>query len=93
MADYDLAIIGDGLNGTSVARDAAGRGLRRHHALRRRMAGRARGPVHAVGRGAERANRIVKPRPVEPSAQAWCNRHRTDGPARRCGCDQSACWL
>src|SRR3979409_2808764 len=28
MADYDLAIIGGGLNGTSVARDAAGRGLR-----------------------------------------------------------------
>ncbi|TMJ63559.1 MAG: glycerol-3-phosphate dehydrogenase [Alphaproteobacteria bacterium] len=28
MADYDLAIIGGGLNGISVARDAAGRGLR-----------------------------------------------------------------
>src|SRR5436309_15630746 len=28
MADYDLAIIGGGLNGTSIARDAAGRGLR-----------------------------------------------------------------
>src|ERR1700693_3894046 len=28
MADYDLAIIGGGLNGTSMARDAAGRGLR-----------------------------------------------------------------
>src|SRR5580692_4693508 len=28
MADYDLAIIGAGLNGASVARDAAGRGLR-----------------------------------------------------------------
>lgn len=28
MADYDLAIIGGGLNGTCVARDAAGRGLR-----------------------------------------------------------------
>jgi glycerol-3-phosphate dehydrogenase len=28
MADYDLAIIGGGLNGASVARDAAGRGLR-----------------------------------------------------------------
>ncbi|MBR0698014.1 glycerol-3-phosphate dehydrogenase [Bradyrhizobium lablabi] len=28
MADYDLAIIGGGMNGTSVARDAAGRGLR-----------------------------------------------------------------
>src|SRR5947208_13327856 len=28
MADYDLAIIGGGLNGVSVARDAAGRGLR-----------------------------------------------------------------
>lgn len=28
MADYDLAIIGGGLNGTSLARDAAGRGLR-----------------------------------------------------------------
>ncbi|MGY4474027.1 glycerol-3-phosphate dehydrogenase [Bradyrhizobium sp. USDA 3364] len=28
MADYDVAIIGGGLNGTSVARDAAGRGLR-----------------------------------------------------------------
>jgi glycerol-3-phosphate dehydrogenase len=28
MADFDLAIIGGGLNGTSVARDAAGRGLR-----------------------------------------------------------------
>src|SRR3954453_15851989 len=27
MADYDLAIIGGGLNGVSVARDAAGRGL------------------------------------------------------------------
>jgi len=26
MADYDLAIIGGGLNGVSVARDAAGRG-------------------------------------------------------------------
>src|SRR6204780_2208139 len=28
MADHDLAIIGGGLNGVSVARDAAGRGLR-----------------------------------------------------------------
>src|SRR5260370_40202241 len=28
MADYDLAIIGGGLNGVSVARDAAGRGSR-----------------------------------------------------------------
>jgi glycerol-3-phosphate dehydrogenase len=28
MADYDLAVIGGGLNGASVARDAAGRGLR-----------------------------------------------------------------
>ncbi|MGH6779594.1 MAG: glycerol-3-phosphate dehydrogenase, partial [Bradyrhizobium sp.] len=28
MADYDLAIIGGGLNGASIARDAAGRGLR-----------------------------------------------------------------
>ena len=27
-ADYDLAIIGGGLNGVSIARDAAGRGLR-----------------------------------------------------------------
>src|SRR5260370_36249156 len=28
MADYDLAIIGGGLKGVSIARDAAGRGLR-----------------------------------------------------------------
>ncbi len=28
MTDYDVAIIGGGLNGTSMARDAAGRGLR-----------------------------------------------------------------
>jgi glycerol-3-phosphate dehydrogenase len=28
MADYDLAVIGGGLNGVSVARDAVGRGLR-----------------------------------------------------------------
>ncbi len=28
MADYDLAIIGGGLNGVSIARDAVGRGLR-----------------------------------------------------------------
>ncbi|MFN5686506.1 FAD-dependent oxidoreductase, partial [Bradyrhizobium sp.] len=28
MADYDLAIIGGGLNGVSLARDAVGRGLR-----------------------------------------------------------------
>jgi glycerol-3-phosphate dehydrogenase len=28
VADYDIAIIGGGLNGASVARDAAGRGLR-----------------------------------------------------------------
>src|ERR1700744_3964842 len=28
MADYDLAIIGGGLNGVSIARDAAGRGFR-----------------------------------------------------------------
>src|SRR5689334_6177198 len=28
MADYDLAVIGGGLTGTSIARDAAGRGLR-----------------------------------------------------------------
>ena len=28
MAEYDLAIIGGGLNGVSLARDAAGRGLR-----------------------------------------------------------------
>jgi glycerol-3-phosphate dehydrogenase len=28
MAEYDLAIIGGGINGTGIARDAAGRGLR-----------------------------------------------------------------
>ncbi len=28
MADYDLAVIGGGLNGVSIARDAVGRGLR-----------------------------------------------------------------
>jgi glycerol-3-phosphate dehydrogenase len=28
MADYDLAIIGGGINGTGIARDAAGRGVR-----------------------------------------------------------------
>ena len=28
MADYDLAIIGGGINGTGLARDAAGRGIR-----------------------------------------------------------------
>ncbi len=28
MADYDIAIIGGGINGTGLARDAAGRGLR-----------------------------------------------------------------
>src|SRR5579864_7573006 len=28
MAEYDLAIIGGGINGTGLARDAAGRGLR-----------------------------------------------------------------
>ena len=28
MADYDLAIIGGGINGAGIARDAAGRGLR-----------------------------------------------------------------
>src|SRR4051812_25312048 len=28
MADYDVAIVGGGLNGVSIARDAAGRGLR-----------------------------------------------------------------
>ena len=28
MADFDLAIIGGGINGVGVARDAAGRGLR-----------------------------------------------------------------
>ena len=27
MADFDLAIIGGGINGTGIARDAAGRGL------------------------------------------------------------------
>src|SRR5258708_3815937 len=28
MADFDIAIIGGGINGTGIARDAAGRGLR-----------------------------------------------------------------
>ena len=28
MADFDMAVIGGGLNGVSIARDAAGRGLR-----------------------------------------------------------------
>src|SRR5215467_9337454 len=28
MADFDLAVIGGGINGTAIARDAAGRGLR-----------------------------------------------------------------
>src|SRR4029453_13340483 len=28
MADYDLAIVGGGINGAGIARDAAGRGLR-----------------------------------------------------------------
>ena len=27
MADFDLAIVGGGINGTAIARDAAGRGL------------------------------------------------------------------
>src|SRR5512146_2794891 len=28
MADFDIAIIGGGINGTGIARDAAGRGLK-----------------------------------------------------------------
>src|SRR5881398_2874927 len=28
VADFDLAIVGGGINGTGIARDAAGRGLR-----------------------------------------------------------------
>src|SRR6478735_4824058 len=28
IADFDLAVIGGGINGTAIARDAAGRGLR-----------------------------------------------------------------
>src|SRR5579862_9440026 len=28
VADFDLAVIGGGINGTGIARDAAGRGLR-----------------------------------------------------------------
>src|SRR5262249_25923450 len=28
MADFDIAIIGGGINGTAIARDAAGRGMR-----------------------------------------------------------------
>ncbi|MBI4273629.1 MAG: FAD-dependent oxidoreductase, partial [Rhizobiales bacterium] len=28
MADFDIAIIGGGINGAGIARDAAGRGLR-----------------------------------------------------------------
>ena len=28
MAEFDLAIVGGGINGTGIARDAAGRGLR-----------------------------------------------------------------
>src|SRR3954465_11162809 len=28
MADFDLAVIGGGINGTGIARDAAGRGLK-----------------------------------------------------------------
>ncbi len=28
MADFDIAIIGGGINGTAIARDAAGRGIR-----------------------------------------------------------------
>src|ERR1700719_2826712 len=28
MADYDLAVIGGGINGVGIARDAAGRGIR-----------------------------------------------------------------
>ncbi len=28
MTDYDLAIIGGGVNGAGIARDAAGRGLK-----------------------------------------------------------------
>jgi glycerol-3-phosphate dehydrogenase len=27
VADFDLAVIGGGINGTAIARDAAGRGL------------------------------------------------------------------
>ena len=27
MADFDLAVVGGGINGTGIARDAAGRGL------------------------------------------------------------------
>src|SRR5437763_17000282 len=28
MADFDLAVVGGGINGTGIARDAAGRGLK-----------------------------------------------------------------
>ncbi len=28
MADFDLAVIGGGINGAGIARDAAGRGLK-----------------------------------------------------------------
>src|SRR6185369_15744849 len=58
MADYDLAIIGGGLNGVSIARDAAGRGLRVRSALLRaspRMAAGACGPSFEARREERRA--------------------------------------
>ena len=57
MADYDLAVIGGGLNGVSIARDAAGRGVDRAGVRRRsqradfRSSGIRRGIRPAAGRG------------------------------------------
>jgi len=57
MADYDLAIIGGGLNGVSIARDAAGRGLR--VILLAHEGSRARGQEFAITQGSPQVQRLL----------------------------------
>ena len=76
MADYDLAIIGGGINGASIARDAAGRGLRM--LLVKPSDSRLR---HVVGLDQTGARRLALPRARRLQAGArGARRARTADP-------------
>ena len=107
MADYDLAIIGGGLNGVSIARDAAGRGLRvilleqGDLGARRFLGHAAADPWRSGGAGAARTSFASAPR--SPSATSgsgsrriWCVRCALPSPpiptsARPGSCGRGCC--
>ncbi len=80
MADYDLAVIGGGINGTGIARDAAGRGLRVVLVEQNDLASAtssASSKTRSTGAALSRAHEFGLVRAALKEREVLCGRRRT----------------